>query len=202
MDSCLNDLLPYWINTYNKIYDDSLKASDITDWNTSKFVKPECGKDIFKLLLAPEFFRHIPVIPDSQRVVEWLSTFDNVELYVVTAYTKSTCEDKADWLAEHFPCIKQENIIFINDKSLVDIDYLIDDSPYNCNGFKGKYILMDYPYNRQFGDKYTRVFDWQGVMDYFKEVFENNEKFEHIDDMINTFYAHKRLFKSVTRRFS
>lgn len=170
LDSVLNDLLNTWLSQYNEGWNDNLKPSDIHMWEMSLIVKKECGKKIFDYILSPGFFRSLPVIRDSQRVTEWLSTFDEVELYVVTAYTPCVCKDKADWLAEYFPHIKQQNIIFCNDKSLVDIDYLIDDSPYNFIGFKGEYIVYDYPYNKCLKDKFTRVYNWGEIQDYFRKV--------------------------------
>lgn len=172
LDSVLNDLLTCWLDNYNERYDDNLKHSDINVWEISAIVKKECGKKIFDFVSSAGFFRNLPVIKDSQRVTEWLSTFDEVELYVVTAYTPAVCKDKADWLAEYFPHIKQQNIIFCNDKSLIGLDYLIDDSPYNCIGFKGEYIVYDYPYNQCLKDKFTRVYNWGEIQDYFINVLK------------------------------
>lgn len=173
LDSVLSDLLPYWLNFYNNDFNDNLKVENITAWETDKFVKSECGKKIFDYILQPNFFLNVPVLQGSQDAVKWLSTFDNVELYVVTAYHPYVCKDKADWLAKYFPEINQKNIIFINDKSLVDVDYLIDDSPTNCIGFKGKYLLFDYPYNQNVHESLyeMRVSNWSDVMQYFKGIF-------------------------------
>lgn len=170
LDSVLNDLLPYWLHYYNEDYNDDIKTENVHVWEIDSVVKKECGKNIFKYILMPGFFRNIPVIKDSQKVTEWLSTFDEFELYVVTAYTPDVCKDKADWLAEYFPHIKQENIIFCNDKSLINLDFLIDDSPYNCINFQGEYIVYDYPYNRCLKDKFARVRNWREIQDFFKRV--------------------------------
>lgn len=173
LDSVLNDLLTHWLHKYNEDYGDNLKSTDIHIWEMNLIVKKECGKKIFDCISSPGFFRNLPVIKDSQRVTEWLSTFDEIELYVVTAYTSSVCKDKADWLVEHFPHIKTQNIIFCNDKSLINLDYLIDDSPYNFIGFKGEYIVYDYPYNQCLKDKFTRVCNWNEIQDYFRNILDN-----------------------------
>jgi 5'-nucleotidase len=172
LDSTMSDLLPYWLNKYNQDYNDNLQQSDITDWDTSKFVKPECGKKIFDYIEQPNFFSNVPVIPNSQNVIQWLSTFDNVELYVVTAFNFVACEDKGKWIIKHFPFINPKNIIFCNPKFIIDVDYLIDDSPFNHIGFKGQYILfdMDYPYNQCLGDMFPRMKSWLEIRDYFKKI--------------------------------
>jgi 5'(3')-deoxyribonucleotidase len=171
LDSVLSDLSKHWLELYNRDYNDNLKHSDITVLEWDKIVCKECGKKIYDYLLTPNFFREVPVMSGSQDVVQWLSTFDNVELYVVTAYHPYTCKDKTDWLAEYFPCINQKNIIFCNHKNLINVDFLIDDSPYNCNGFKNQYIVFDAPYNQCLSDIYVRVHNWTEIMDYFHQTF-------------------------------
>jgi len=172
LDSTLSDFLPYWINKYNINYQDNLIASNITKWETHTFTKPECGTKIYDILLDRGFFRHVPVLPKSQLAIEWLSNFDDVEIYVATAYHPYVCKDKADWLADFYPTIDQKNIIFCNNKSLLDLDYLWDDAIHNGEGFKGKFLLMDYPHNQSCGDKYTRVKDGQEVIKFFKDEFK------------------------------
>jgi 5'(3')-deoxyribonucleotidase len=50
LDDTLNELLNKWLYDYNQKYSDNLKRDDVIDWDWTKFVKPECGKDIYKFL--------------------------------------------------------------------------------------------------------------------------------------------------------
>lgn len=173
LDSTLNDLLPYWVDKYNKDYNDNLTLDKIIQWEMHRLVKDECGDKIYDYLKEPGFFRNLGIIKDSQEVVEWLSKFTNVELYIVTQYVPEGCLDKANWIREHFPFINEKNIIFINNKSMLDLDYLIDDSPYNMIEFDGEYILLDYPHNRNvFEPSYIkRVYNWLNIKEFFEENF-------------------------------
>jgi len=164
MDQVLNNLNKKWFKTYNEKYNDNLTMEDVTAWNMLNFVKPECGRDIFKILATPGFFRDLEIQPNAQEVVEWLCKYYDV--YVVSAAHYANTGDKGLWLKEFFPFIKYENIIFCNDKSLIRMDYLIDDAPHNLIDFTGKKLLFDSHHN-QGEDRFPRMKGWLDVAKYF-----------------------------------
>ena len=47
IDDVIISLVPTWLHLYNKDYKDNLSKNDITDWQIDKFVKPECGINIY-----------------------------------------------------------------------------------------------------------------------------------------------------------
>jgi 5'(3')-deoxyribonucleotidase len=71
--------------------------------------------------------------------------------------------DKYDWLAEHFPFISWQNIIFCGQK-IVNVDVMIDDRAKNFVGFNGRKLLFSSPHNLLLTD-YERVDNWQQVLD-------------------------------------
>ncbi|MNR57468.1 putative 5'(3')-deoxyribonucleotidase [compost metagenome] len=68
-----------------------------------------------------------------------------------------------DWLADHFPFITWQNIIFCGDK-IVNVDVMIDDRAKNFIDFKGRKLLFSSPHNLLLTD-YERVDNWQQVLD-------------------------------------
>ncbi|MGQ4827688.1 5' nucleotidase, NT5C type, partial [Enterococcus faecalis] len=54
---------------------------------------------------------------------------------------------KYEWMKEHFPFISPMNIVFCGDKSILNADYLIDDSARHFKRFRGQGILFDAPHN-------------------------------------------------------
>lgn len=170
LDSCLNNLDEYWLKVYNEDYNDCLTPEDLLTWDTYKYVKPECGKKIYDYIMQPGFFMKLKPKPHTQRVTEWISNYVNP--YIVTAYSPCTCVDKAEWVKQNFPWIPQRNIMFVNDKGKVLLDYLVDDGPHNVEAFTRKSILVDMAYNRYLEDKYTRVKDFLGVEAFFKDEFQ------------------------------
>jgi len=176
LDSTLNNLETVWIERYNQDYNDSLKEWD--NWELDKVIKPECGKKIFEYLREPGFFYNLDIKKDAKEVVDFLSK--HFELYIVTAYIPETCLDKANWIKKHKLAIDEKNVIFINNKGLLELDYLIDDGPHNFKDFKGKGVLLDMAYNRmlQESEKLIRVKTWSEI----KTIFEIEiSKKEYLD---------------------
>lgn len=170
LDTCLNNLDEEWLRMYNEDYNDNLTPEDLLTWDTYKYVKPECGKKIYDYIMRPGFFLWLSPKPYTQQVTEWLSKY--ADLYIVTAYSPQTCLEKVLWIKKHYPWIPERNIMFVNDKGKVLLDYLVDDGPHNVEAFKGKSILLDMAYNRYLGDKYVRVKDYLGVETFFYNEFK------------------------------
>ena len=129
LDTVLNTLNDDWLRMYNQDFNDNLTSEKITEWNIAKFTTPECGKLIYDYLKIPGFFRNLGVQPYAQEVTEWMAK--EFDLCIATAYVPEACLDKCKWVDEHFPHIGAERVIFINDKSKLNADYLIDDRDLN-----------------------------------------------------------------------
>ena len=129
LDTTLNTLNEDWIKLYNEDFNDNITAADFTDWDMTKFIKPECGKLIYDYLKIPGFFRNLGVQPYAQDVTEWMAK--EFDLFIASAYVPEACADKCKWVDEHFPHIGSNKVVFINDKSKLNADYLIDDGPHN-----------------------------------------------------------------------
>jgi len=170
LDDTLNNLMDHWLDRYNLIYDDNLKPSDIPVWEISEYVKPECGMKIFKLLEG--IFRNLGIQEGAADVVNQLLEKPNVEVYIVSAYYRTACLDKAEWVKEYLPNFPQTNVIFCHPKHLLKLDYLIDDSPYNHRGFDGEYLIFDTAHNqiKEYPELtgMKRFFRWDQIERYFK----------------------------------
>src|ERR1035437_6639185 len=173
LDSTLDNLETVWLEKYNEDYNDNLKEWD--NWELYKVIKPECGKKIFDYLREPGFFYNLDIKKDAKEVVAFLA--EHYDLYIVTAYIPETCLDKTNWIKKHNLAIDQKNIIFINNKGLLQLDYLIDDGPHNFKDFKGKGVLLDMAYNRMLQESSTlkRVKTWKDILGFFIEEVNIDE---------------------------
>jgi len=59
IDGVIADLHTVWLNIYNTEWNDILTPDQITNWNTSQFVKPECGIKIYEIIERPEIYDYI-----------------------------------------------------------------------------------------------------------------------------------------------
>lgn len=168
LDSTLNCLNEKWLEDYNRDYNDTMTMEDITHWDWHDLVKPECGKKLYHYLGIPQYFYNLGVKEDSQEVTRWI--LEHFDIYVVTAYGKyvETAPDKFRWLREYFPHIDERNVIFMNDKSKLRTDFLIDDGPHNIEAFLGLGIVVDYAYNRYLDKSIPRVRNWKEIQKFFE----------------------------------
>jgi 5'-nucleotidase len=112
------------------------------------------------------FFRNAPVIAGS--ISALLRLNHQYELFIVSAATEfpQSMEEKYHWLAEHFPFISWQQMVFCGLKSVVKGDIMIDDHFRNLDNFEGRTILFTQPHNYGQDNKtHTRVSSWQEILD-------------------------------------
>jgi 5'(3')-deoxyribonucleotidase/uncharacterized protein with PQ loop repeat len=159
MDEVIADTLGHVLDAYNGAFGESLTREGLGERSFEEVVPPERRAAVSGLVLSRGFFRDIPVVPDSQRVVRALCT--RYEVFIATAAMEVPVSfaDKFEWLDEHFPFIPASHRVFCGDKGVLDVDYLIDDSPRQFARFKGKPILFSAPHNRE-ETRFLRVSSW------------------------------------------
>src|SRR6266581_4608743 len=67
-------------------------------------------------LYEPGFFRHLPVMPDSQGVLEEMNK--RYEIYIVSAAVEfpNSLKEKHDWLLEYFPFFTWRQLVLSGTK--------------------------------------------------------------------------------------
>lgn len=150
VDEVVADLHTEWLRRYNAKYDDNLTPADITDWDISKIVKPECGRKVFNFLRMPNLYRHVQPVEGAKEGVAQLRA-EGYRVVFVTSCVIGSMDQKVRWLlghgfvrSPHSP----RDLVITRDKALVRGDVLIDDGPHNVAAFPGHAILVDRPYNR------------------------------------------------------
>ena len=161
MDEVLADTIYKFVTLYNRDYNVPLDLK-ISPGNEIHHQVPEHAKDKwFDYINEKGFFRDLPVMDNSQEVMQALQ--NKYDVYIVSAALefRNSLSDKYDWLAEHFPFIPWTNIIFCGHK-IVNADILIDDRIINFSHFNGRKLLFTSPHNLLLKE-YERVNNWQEV---------------------------------------
>lgn len=170
VDWVMAKLLHKWLEYYNILFDEELTTEDILEWSIVDFVKPEAEEVMLNILNLPDFYRDLAIRSTATESIKELDKY--YEILIVTDYfTKESFKAKYDWLREHLPFIKRENLVFTGNKSLILADYLIDDGVHNLETFKGIGILYDAPYNRD-ETRFKRVHSWGEITDYFVDLYK------------------------------
>jgi len=155
VDDTCNNLIEKWIGIYNETYNDNLPYQNVSTWDITKYVKPECGKKIYELLGTPDLF--LDMVEPPEHCVEVLTLLSQYyEIYFVTnCYDDNVCNQKREYLIKYFPWIDQNHIITCKDKLtklkenklLEKASYMIDDYEENLKPFKGIKLLLSHPHN-------------------------------------------------------
>ena len=163
MDEVLADPLKKFIKLYNRDYGIPLDTLIDPGNEVYHHVPEHLNRKWYEYINEKGFFRDLDVIEGSVEALKKLQ--EQHEVYIVSAAMefRNSLEDKLDWLADHFPFISWENIIFCGNK-IIDADVLIDDRIKNLNNFKGRTLLFSSPHNLLINN-YERVDTWQQVLD-------------------------------------
>ena len=164
MDEVIADVEPKFLDLYEKEF--GHRPPKETYWG-KKLYHLEGAMKIRDFLHDKGFFRDLPVMEDSQEVIQELS--EHFEFFITTAAMefKYSFEDKYDWLKDHFPFIHWKNIVFLGDKSILRADYMIDDNGFNLKTFTGTKLLYT-AYHNINESEYIRVNNWKEIREFFK----------------------------------
>lgn len=128
--------------------------------------KPE--KEVFKnerhYVFTKGFFRNAPVMDGCYEVLEELN--DKYELFIVSAAMEfpNSLPEKREWLAEHFPFLTWQQIVFCGSKTVIQGDIMIDDHFKNLDYFNGRTLLFTQPHNYGHDNKqHQRVNNWNEI---------------------------------------
>ncbi len=127
---------------------------------------PEHQARVRQQLFEPGFFRHLPVMEDSQDVLEEMNR--KYEIYIVSQATEfpNSLKEKYDWLMENFPFFTWHQLVLCGDKKLMTADFMIDDHARHLEHFKGKPYLFTAGHNLD-EHRFDRLDSWKDVANKF-----------------------------------
>ena len=166
VDDVLLNLVDRWLFEYNEKWDDNLERTDLTEWDFTKFVRPECGKRVYNLL-QPEMYQHIDALEGAVEFVQAIRDRGHTPRYITACgdpkrVTKHTqfAHAKMQRLIELGIRLSPEILVPTRDKSRAPVDILIDDRIENVESFRnGLGILFTQPWNRSSTITRVRSYD-------------------------------------------
>lgn len=147
VDGVVLDILTPWLSIYNVEYKDNLTRDDITDWDVHKFVKPQCGRGIYKYLDVEQTYFQANVDPQAKMIINAFRDLGHRVIFVTSTTPKSMGVKYRKLLVEGL-LDKRENYIECADKSLIQASVLLDDYPKNLENFQGARYLYSQPWNK------------------------------------------------------
>jgi 5'(3')-deoxyribonucleotidase/uncharacterized protein with PQ loop repeat len=162
MDEVVADSLGKHLRLYNEVFGAELTPADLAGRSLEQAVPKERVAAVRELLATPGFFRDLEPLPESREVVRALCARHEVFIATAAMEVPTSFADKFAWLREHFPFIPPSHVVFCGDKAVLDVDYLIDDSPRHFARLRGTPVLFSAPHNRD-ETRYLRVSSWSEV---------------------------------------
>ena len=162
MDEVLTDTLGKQLRLYNQRYGTSASRSDLHG-NNLVDIAPTLHKEwLVSMLHEPGFFADLEPLPGALEGMKRLCAQHDVFIASAATQFPNSFNEKIAWLKLYLPQIPLNRIIFCGDKSILNVDYLIDDSAYHFEGLRGTGLLFDAPHN-QHKRGYFRVHEWPEV---------------------------------------
>ena len=162
MDEVIADTLGEVIALYNRDYGTEHGKSDLVGKRFWETIPMERRQKMSEYFVDGSIFEDLPLFEHSQEVVEELT--HRYEVFITTAAMEvpSSFNAKFRWLARHFPFLKPSHIVFCGDKSVLAVDYLIDDNVRHFERLGGEGIVFTAPHNVH-EMRYRRVSNWLEV---------------------------------------
>jgi 5'(3')-deoxyribonucleotidase len=156
-DGVINNLLDTWVEWLNRYYHEpKITVEDIKQWHFRKYFPELTEEDFLAPLFVPEFWDEVTIKPDAPEVIERLLA-EGHKVYIVTSSHYMSLPHKLPkCLFAKFPFLTEKNVITVYDKSLINVDLLLDDAEHNLKDFTGIRVLFDASYN-----KFCTVMDYR-----------------------------------------
>lgn len=158
VDQVVAHMHPEWLGRYNRDFGDTLRTEDLRSWAVSEHVKPEARERIFDYLQDPDLYDNVePVVGALEGIVALRQAGDTVVF--ASACTFAQTDQKVRWLVRHgflqgnrHTHHLPRDFVAIQDKTLLQGDVLIDDSPHTIKawteGMRRTSIMLQYSYNQ------------------------------------------------------
>jgi 5'-nucleotidase len=162
MDEVLADTVTKELSIYNREHGTSIGKADLVGRTLDQIVCAEHKDRVRSYPMAGDFFRDIPGMLGSERVLSRL--FERHEIFVVSAATEypRSFSAKYEWIKEHFSFVPDSRIVLCGDQSIIAADYLIDDNAHHFERFRGHGLLFNAPHNLD-ERRYERLKDWDDI---------------------------------------
>ena len=151
-DEVLRSLLDGMVSLYNENFGENITREEVKDFNVDiSFPKviEQTGETASKWFFQEhgyELFAKSPALPGIKRAISTLQKYGQV---IIVTYQKSFQNklDTLNWLNDNG--IQPDGICFIKNKTLLHLDWIVDDNDWNLIGCNSENaVLITAPYNK------------------------------------------------------
>ena len=188
----IDDTMTNHCNSWFQVYNDHFKKENVEDLKIEDAYKwnfyDDWDKENKELLMSaltskhPDYYKHLQLFQDVEDVVIKIINSGNTVI-IISATSKDLREAKKKWLLEQIPILTEDDIIFTNNKSLINVDVMIDDNLLTAKDFRCPYLLYRRPWNSnklpyEYSDNIILVENWKDIEEV---LIDMNIIDEHMD---------------------
>ena len=191
VDEVLRSLLPEMVKLYNEYFGAKLTCDDIKNFDVDlsfPLVKQKMNCSASRWFFQEfghRLFYESPLISGAGEAIRLIR--ERGDIVYIISYQKSISNkiDTLCWLANNY--IEYDGVCFVKDKSIVGLDYLIDDNDWNFNNCNCKTaVLITAPYNKDFDldeikkkGNCKKILRYDSLLSFVKDLYkiDNNKKF-------------------------
>lgn len=168
---------------FNQYTGESITESDLTTYDTTKCLSNKYAKLERDIWNWPILYDYVQPLSDSQYYVKMLTTFPNIELYVVSQSDSRVTEAKTKFIQKEYPFIPTGNIIFITNKSLLKLNSLVDDNIEQLKGGNYKKVLFNATWNKDYNTSYNGMLRVNGWGECYNELIREYDAWKKVEDL-------------------
>lgn len=170
-DDVIAEFILKTVHEYNLIHlDNPINKEDVCNFSWSKCPKIYYPKTFHAIMNQADFYdKGVEPVKNSQSVLKYLQGHFDVYIISNAMSFPVAMTSKFSWLMRHFPFIEREKIIYTKDKSLINVDFLVDDGVHNLETTKAFPILYTAPHNLT-EERFHRCNNFDDVFKFFQNI--------------------------------
>ena len=181
IDDILCDLVQTGVRLYNSKAGTNIALSDITSFNLRECMSNTDADGVLAIFNGVEIYDHLKPIPDSQWGLETLFKQGH-HVFLATATPYKSFASKVEWVCKNFSCVAPEDIICIQNKSVLNCDIMVDDKLDNLTKNLCERIALDYPWNRNKDKEFVydiiRAHSWKDIVNIINKIERKDKEWE------------------------
>ena len=131
----------------DKIGDKTIILSDAYKWNFYDEYPAETKERLFSALDDQDsYYEQLKLRDNVKKTIKELVDSGN-RVILISSTSKEYQERKKEWVLHELPMLTEDDVIFTQQKNLINVDLMIDDKLEDASKFKCPYILFKRPWN-------------------------------------------------------
>lgn len=180
-DDTLFQTMEKVLEIYNKRHDATIDVSQINMYNLHDVFSADIADELIELFVEKEVYTSLQPYKGAVRALKTLVEQGH-EVYIATSTDVRNMEWKEELLQKHFPFIPKKNLIRIHNKSLLNVDVLIEDKLDNLKNTFADRICFDQPWNHDDHADYvysiSRIHHWGEINNVIQSIERKEKEWE------------------------